>query len=134
MRSVLAILKVVLSKIKALNDNKLGADLLWENSSPTASFGAQSVSAQCSGHKFIGIDFRGGSMVWIPYSDGKLGAYKQNGSVQANASYAWVGAREFILYPTNVTFYDHYHKYVNSTTGNTKSNGNAIPLAIYGLK
>lgn len=133
MRSVLTILKNVLNKINVLDKNKLEADLLWENPSPTASFGAQSVSAQCSGHKFIGVDFKGGHIVWLPYSEGRLGAYKQNGSVQASG-YSWLGFREFYLYPTQVTFTAHYHKYVNSTTGQTISNGNAIPLAIYGLK
>ena len=133
MRNILIILKNVLNKINVLDKNKLEADLLWENPSPTATFEAQSVNAQCSDYKFIGVDFKGSHIVWVPYSEGRLGAYKQSGAVQASG-YSWLGFREFYLYPTQVTFTAHYHKYVNSTTGQTISNGNAIPLAIYGLK
>lgn len=127
------ILKQIIYKINILNKNKIEIVKLWENPSPTATFEAQSVNAQCSDYKFIGVDFKGSHIVWVPYSEGRLGAYKQSGTVQVSG-YSWLGFREFYLYPTQVTFTAHYHKYVNSTTGQTISNGNAIPLAIYGLK
>lgn len=102
-------------------------ELLWTNSAPTSAFATQTVSIDLSEYEGVLVEFRGA------FNVEKYGtAYAKKGTTGFSGG-AYPGGsadsfgRDFTVSASGVTFTDGYN-------GTTKSNTNAIPYKIYGVK
>lgn len=116
-------------------------DLLWENSSPTSSFAAQTITINnIMDYKLIlinaGVTWRdanqGGSCFLIPTNNIKNDASGDNTTeargtlVTRTITNNYLDYRNFYILPTSITFTD--------ARGSSFGNESCLPISIYGIK
>lgn len=122
------ILKQIIYKINILNKNKIEIVKLWENASPTSSFGKQTVSLDLSDYGLIiayGIESTTESKV--------ISALAVKGKThRLICLYNARQVREFTANDNGVTFENAYYSALSGTMAS--NNVYMIPIAIYGIK
>lgn len=110
--------------------------LLWSNSSPSSTFGPQTVNLSSSGYSTVFIEFRATS--WNPWvyatAYGKLGHQSYVSSPLSSSVHLYCVFREFIVNESSVQFLEGRNLHVNANSFSQSDDNNAfIPLKIWGV-
>lgn len=122
------ILKQIIYKINTLNKNKIEIVKLWENASPTSSFGKQTVSLDLSDYGLIIADG-----IESTTESKNVSALAVKGKIhRLICLYNARQVREFTANDNGVTFENAYHASLDGVMAS--NNACMIPIAIYGVK
>ena len=116
-------------------------DLLWENASPTSSFGAQTISLDLQQYTHVLIIYS--AKYWNGSAEslgrksetievGQTGVLSYGGMGSSGAYYTHNSIRAANTTTTEVVFGKNYTSVLNGAPGS--DNANVIPTAIYGIK